>query len=152
MKSTATGKPFLTAFVIHLIFSELRAILKTKKGVVKMPKPIPVTLRFDDAPDMINIQQLADMLGVCHRESSKLFNSKGFPVVSRMNGRKIAYKYDVAKFLGIGYGVNDTTPNEEILKVLNEILDELKKKNEFVYYFPFPSPCQVANFSPKLSS
>ena len=49
-----------------------------------------------------------------------------------MNGKKIAYKYDVAKFLGIGYGDNDSTSNEEILKVLNEILDELKKKNEFV--------------------
>jgi len=97
-----------------------------------MLKPIPATLRFDDAPDMINIQQLADMLGVCHREASKLFNSKGFPLVSRMNGRKIAYKYDVAKFLGIGYGGNDITFNEEILKVLNEILVELKKKNEFV--------------------
>ena len=97
-----------------------------------MPKPIPATLRFDDAPDMITIQQLADMLGVCHREASKLFNSKGFPVVSRMNGRKIAYKYDVAKFLGIGYGVNASTSNEEILKLLNEILVELKKKNEFV--------------------
>jgi len=49
-----------------------------------------------------------------------------------MNGKKIAYKYDVAKFLGIGYVVNDSTSNEEILKVLNEILIELKKKNEFV--------------------
>lgn len=97
-----------------------------------MPKPIPATLRFDDAPDMINIQQLADMLGVCHREASKLFNSKGFPVVPRMNGIKIVYKYDVAKFLGIGYGVNDSSSNEEILKILNEILVELKKKSEFV--------------------
>ena len=70
-----------------------------------MPKPIPATLRFEDAPDMINIQQLADMLGVCHREASKLFNSKGFPVVSRMNGKKIAYKYDVAKFLGIYFAI-----------------------------------------------
>ena len=97
-----------------------------------MPKPIQATLRFEDAPDMITIQQLADMLGVCHREASKLFNLKGFPVVSRMNGRKIVYKYDVAKFLGIGYGVNDSTSNKEILKILNEILFELKKKNEFV--------------------
>ena len=97
-----------------------------------MLKPIPATLRFDDAPDMINIQQLADMLGICYREASKLFNSKGFPVVSRMNGKKIAYKYDVAKFLGIGYGGNDITFNEEILKVLKEILIEFKKKNEFV--------------------
>ena len=97
-----------------------------------MPKPIPATLRFEDAPDMITIQQLADILGVCHREASKLFNSKGFPVVSRMNGKNIAYKYDVAKFLGIGYVVNDLTTNEEILKILNEILVELKKKNEFV--------------------
>jgi hypothetical protein len=72
------------------------------------------------------------MLGVCHREASKLFNSKGFPVVSRMNGRKIAYKYDVAKFLGIGYGVKDSIHNEEVLKILTEILVELKKKNEFV--------------------
>ena len=46
-----------------------------------MPKPILATLRFEDAPDMITIQQLADMLVVCHREASKLFNSKGFPVV-----------------------------------------------------------------------
>ena len=97
-----------------------------------MPKPIPATLRFDDAPDMINIQQLSEMLGICHREASKLFNSKGFPIVSRMNGRKIAYKYDVAKFLEIGYGVNNSTINEEILKILNEVLYELKKKNEFV--------------------
>jgi len=97
-----------------------------------MPKPILATLRFDNAADMINIQQLSEILGICHREASKLFNSKGFPVVSRMNERKIAYKYDVAKFLGIGYGGNDITFNEEILKVLNEILVELKKKNEFV--------------------
>ena len=97
-----------------------------------MPKPIPATLRFDDAPDMINIQQLADMLGVCHREASKLFNSKGFPVVSRMNGRKIAYKYDVAKFLGIGYGINDLSVNQEILNVLTKILAELKKRNDII--------------------
>ena len=97
-----------------------------------MPKPIPATLRFEDAPDMITIQQLADMLGVCHREASKLFNSKGFPILTRMNGKKIAYKYDVAKFLGIGYGVNDSIHNEEVLKILNEILVELKKKSEFV--------------------
>ena len=97
-----------------------------------MPKPIPATLRFEDAPDMITIQQLADMLGVCHREASKLFNSKGFPVVSTMNGKKIAYKYDVAKFFGIGYGVNDSTPNEEILNILNEILSELKKRNDLI--------------------
>lgn len=97
-----------------------------------MPKAKEATLSFNDAPDMINMQQLAEILGICYREASKLFNSKGFPVVSRMNGKKIAYKYDVAKFLGIGYGVNDSTSNEEILKVLNEILIELKKKNEFV--------------------
>ena len=97
-----------------------------------MPKPIPATLRFEDASDMITIQQLADMLGVCHREASKLFNSKGFPILTRMNGKKIAYKYDVAKFLGIGYGVNDSIHNEEVLKILNEILVELKKKSEFV--------------------
>jgi hypothetical protein len=70
------------------------------------------------------------MLGVCHREASKLFNSKGFPLVSRMNGRKLAYKYDVAKFLGIGYGVNDSTNSEEIIEVLKEILEELKKRND----------------------
>ena len=97
-----------------------------------MPKPIPATLRFEDAPDMITIQQLADILGVCHREASKLFNSKGFPTVARMNGRKIAYKYDVTKFLGIGYEVNDSTPNEEILNILNEILSELKKRNDLI--------------------
>ena len=97
-----------------------------------MPKAKEATLSFNDAPDVINMQQLAEILGICYRETSKLFNSKGFPVVSRMNGTKIAYKYDVAKFLGIGYGVNDSTSNEEILKVLNKILDELKKKNEFV--------------------
>ena len=49
-----------------------------------MPKPIPATLRFEDAPDMINIQQLSDILGVCHREASKLFNSKGITINKRM--------------------------------------------------------------------
>jgi hypothetical protein len=72
------------------------------------------------------------MLGVCHREASKLFNSKGFPLVSRMNGRKIAYKYDVAKFLGISYGIENLSTNEEILKMLNQMLNELKKRNDII--------------------
>lgn len=49
------GKPFLTAFVTYLIFSKLRAILKTKKGVIIMPKQKEATLRFEDAADMITI-------------------------------------------------------------------------------------------------
>ena len=97
-----------------------------------MPKQKIATLNFDKAPDIINISQLSQILGISNIETAKVFNSKGFPLISGMNGKKLAYKYDVAKFLGIGYGVNDTTTNEEILKVLNEILVELKKKNEFV--------------------
>ena len=49
-----------------------------------------------------------------------------------MNGRKLAYKYDVAKFLGIGYGVSNSTINEEVLRVLNEILTEIKIRNGIV--------------------
>ena len=81
-----------------------------------MSKQKEATLNFDKAPDIINIKQLSEMLGISYNESLKLFNSKGFPIVSMMNGRKIAYKYDVAKFLGIGYGVDNSTINEEILE------------------------------------
>jgi hypothetical protein len=97
-----------------------------------MPKQKVATLNFDKAPDIININQLSQMLGISNRETAKLFNSKGFPIVSAMNGRKIAYKYDVAKFLGISYGIDNLNINEEILKVLNEILCELKKRNKFI--------------------
>lgn len=72
------------------------------------------------------------MLGISNRETAKLFNSKGFPIIFTMNGKKLAYKYDVAKFLEISYGINNLNINEEILKVLNEILCELKKRNKFI--------------------
>ena len=39
-----------------------------------MPKPISATLRFDDAPDIINIKQLSEILGISNRETAKLFN------------------------------------------------------------------------------
>ena len=97
-----------------------------------MPKQKEATLSFDKAPDIINIKQLSEILGISNRETAKLFNSKGFPIIYGMNGRKLAYKYDVAKFLGISYGVNNITANEEILKILNEILLELKKRNDII--------------------
>lgn len=97
-----------------------------------MPKQKEATLNFDRAPDIININQLSQMLGISNREVAKLFNSNGFPIISGMKGKKLAYKYDVAKFLGISYGIDNLNINEEILKVLNEILLELKKRNNFI--------------------
>ena len=97
-----------------------------------MPKQKEATLSFDKAPDIININQLSEMLGISNRETAKLFNSKGFPIMSGMNGKKLAYKYDIAKFLGIGYGINDLSVNQEILNVLTKILAELKKRNDII--------------------
>jgi len=97
-----------------------------------VPKQKEATLSFDKAPDIININQLSEMLGISNRETAKLFNSKGFPIMSGMNGKKLAYKYDIAKFLGIGYGINDLSVNQEILNVLTKILAELKKRNDII--------------------
>ena len=97
-----------------------------------MPKQKEATLSFDKAPDIINISQLSQILGISNRETAKLFNSKGFPLISGVNGKKVAYKYDVAKFLGINYTANNLSVNEEIVKILNQILAELKKRNNII--------------------
>lgn len=97
-----------------------------------MPKQKEATLSFAKAPDIINIKQLSEMLGMSNRETAKLFNSKGFSLIFGTNGKKLAYKYDVAKFLGISYGINNVGANEEIIKVLNEILSELRKRNNII--------------------
>ena len=52
-----------------------------------MPKQKEATLSFAKAPDIINIKQLSEMLGMSNRETAKLFNSKGFPLISGTNGK-----------------------------------------------------------------
>ena len=41
-------------------------------------------------------------------------------------------KNDVAKFLRIGYEINELTLIEEVLNNLNEILSEIKKRNDII--------------------
>ncbi len=94
-----------------------------------MPKQIEPTLKWEDAPDMITPKHLAKILGICSREAIKKFNSKDFPVLSETSGRKVAYKYDVAEFMGIKLNHRKQV-NDDMMNVLQNILAELKKKNE----------------------
>lgn len=98
-----------------------------------MPKQLEPTLTWEEAPDMITPKYLSKILGVCYKEAMRLFRTKDFPVLSDVTDKKIAYKYDVAEFLGVSIrnsGIKLNGSNEGMVEILKDILAELKRKNE----------------------
>ena len=92
-----------------------------------MPKPIEPSLSWNDAPDILTPKHLSQLLGVGIKKANEIFNSREFPLLSENVTKRGAYKYSVAKFLGIEIE-KETSKNEDMVKILQQILDTLNQK------------------------
>lgn len=98
-----------------------------------MPKPIEPSLSWDDAPDILTTKHLSQLLGVSTKKANEIFNSKNFPMLSENVTKRGAYKYAVAKFLGIEIEKEKkvTSGNEDMISILKQILDTLNQKMNY---------------------
>ena len=91
-----------------------------------MPRQVEPSLSWEDAPDTITPTHLGKILGLSLRRANEIFNSKDFPKLPEKRG---AYKYEVAKFMGISIsGAPAPTDTERILETLNKILEVLSQR------------------------
>ena len=98
-----------------------------------MPKPIEPSLSWADAPDILTPKHLSQLLGVGIKKANEIFNSREFPLLSENVTKRGAYKYSVAKFLGIEIEKEkkETSRNEDMVKILQQILDTLNQKMNY---------------------
>lgn len=100
---------------------------KTKK------KP---SLSWEDAPDIIGVEELSEILGVGLGKASSIFNNKGFPSLTGVEGLKA--DKDAARLYLQGFKIkeNQKTAMDYLifleLKKLNSNIEELRlnKVNE----------------------
>lgn len=94
-----------------------------------MPKSVEPSLTWEQAPDIITPTQLGRILGVSYKTANQIFNSKNFPMLSEDIAKRDAYKYAVAKHLGIDLTFMNSVNNfnTEMLEVLKEILASINK-------------------------
>lgn len=98
-----------------------------------MPRLVEPSLSWDEAPDILTPKHLAELLGVSTKKANEIFNSREFPILSENVSKKGAYKYSVAKFLGIEIQKEkkENSVNEDVVSILREILDTLNQKMNY---------------------
>ena len=94
-----------------------------------MPRLVEPSLSWDEAPDILTPKHLAELLGVSTKKANEIFNSREFPILSENVSKKGAYKYSVAKFLGIEIPIKKLIQmkfNQKQFKF--RLLDSMKKQ------------------------
>ena len=88
-----------------------------------MPKKCIPTMKWEEAPEIIEPKHLAQIRGCCLVKAKEEFRKKGFPLM----GKYVADKKSVMMFYGIS-----NVENSETNDLLLQILQELKLRNKLI--------------------
>ena len=94
-----------------------------------MPRTVDATLSWENAPDILTPKHLGQLLGISTKKANEIFNAREFPLLSENVTKKGAYKYSVAKYLGIEIQKEkkENSEKEDVISILREILDTLNQ-------------------------
>lgn len=90
-----------------------------------MKKTLKPTLKWEDAPDTIGVDELKAILGVGAKAASDIFNQKGFPLIA---GAGLKADKEAAKMFLRGFKIKDNPK----IAIDYMILQQLEKVNMYL--------------------